>query len=180
MYLRNKTAIITGISNGLGKAFTQTLLAQGVRVIGWGRTRPEYGHEHLEFVSCDVRDPESVEAALAATQALTDRIDILINNAGLGIFAPIDQLTLEQWRDVMETNLTGVFLVTRAVVPITWTRRSSRTGSWAGAEDPARETGSWGRSRIRSPRLARRRCMGQRLACRYPYTIAIESQFRSG
>jgi len=72
------------------------------------------------FVSvfCDVRDEKSVESAVNEVVKRSGRIDVLINNAGLGKYGPVDKLSIEDWDVQIETNLRGVFLCTRAVVPI--------------------------------------------------------------
>jgi NAD(P)-dependent dehydrogenase (short-subunit alcohol dehydrogenase family) len=70
-------------------------------------------------VPCDVRDGDSVEQALSAVEERFGRLDILINNAGIGhAYAEIEKLSIDAWQDVIATNLTGVFLVTRAALPL--------------------------------------------------------------
>jgi NADP-dependent 3-hydroxy acid dehydrogenase YdfG len=68
-------------------------------------------------VQADVREADQVASAIANVLDTEGRIDVLVNNAGLGQFAPIDELELDQWNVQIDTNLTGVFLCTRAVVP---------------------------------------------------------------
>lgn len=116
MYIKGKTAVITGISSGIGKALTLQLLQGGANVVGWGRNAPDYQHENLTFISCDVSDEQAVQAAADATLAQAGRIDFLINNAGFGYFAPIEAFDIGQWRKMLDVNLTGMFLVTRSLV----------------------------------------------------------------
>ncbi|MEM7036334.1 MAG: SDR family oxidoreductase [Bacteroidota bacterium] len=116
-YLRHKTVVITGISKGIGKALTLQLLDAGATVVGWGRTAPDYAHEDLHFFTCDVSDEHSVAEALKATQAVTPDVDFLVNNAGFGYFSPIESFDISKFRRMLDVNLTGTFLVTRAVVP---------------------------------------------------------------
>lgn len=120
MNLRNKIAVVTGASSGLGSEFARHLVSHGSRVYGLARRlnrlkslEAEIGSE-FKPVECDVTDEASVRDAFSGM----DRIDILINNAGLGRFAPIDVQSKEDWTIQMDTNLTGVYLCTRAAVPL--------------------------------------------------------------
>ncbi|MCY3595199.1 MAG: SDR family NAD(P)-dependent oxidoreductase [Rhodothermaceae bacterium] len=120
MNLRNKIAVVTGASSGLGSEFARHLGSQGSRVYGLARRlnrlkslEAEIGSE-FRPVECDVTDEASVRDAFSGL----DRVDILINNAGLGRFAPIDVQSQEDWTIQMDTNLTGVYLCTRAAVPL--------------------------------------------------------------
>ncbi len=119
MDLRNKIAVVTGASSGLGSEFARHLVSHGSRVYGLARRinrlkslETEIGSE-FNPVECDVTDEASVADAFSGI----DRVDILINNAGLGRFAPIDVQSKEDWSIQIDTNLTGVYLCTRAVVP---------------------------------------------------------------
>lgn len=116
-YLKNKTAVITGISKGIGRALAESLLEAGVTVIGWGRTAPAYAHARLHFVACDITQEAEVAAAVAATQAISPEVDFLVNNAGFGYFSPIDTFDIEKFRQMLDVNVTGAFLVTRALAP---------------------------------------------------------------
>ncbi|MCY3629855.1 MAG: SDR family NAD(P)-dependent oxidoreductase [Bacteroidetes bacterium] len=120
MNLRNKIAVVTGASSGLGSEFAQHLVSHGSRVYGLARRlnrlkslEAEIGSE-FKPVECDVTDEASVRDAFSEM----DRVDILINNAGLGRFAPIDVQSKEDWTIQVDTNLTGVYLCTRAAVPL--------------------------------------------------------------
>lgn len=120
MNLRNKIAVVTGASSGLGSEFARHLVSHGSRVYGLARRlnrlkslEAEIGSE-FKPVECDVTDEASVRDAFSGM----DRIDILINNAGLGRFAPIDVQSKEDWTIQMDTNLTGVYLCTHAAVPL--------------------------------------------------------------
>ncbi len=120
MNLRNKIAVVTGASSGLGREFARHLAGHGSSVYGLARRlnrlkslEAEIGSAFMP-VECDVTDEVSVQDAFSGL----DQVDILINNAGLGRFAPVDAQTKEDWTIQMDTNLTGVYLCTRAVVPI--------------------------------------------------------------
>ncbi|MEM6268185.1 MAG: SDR family NAD(P)-dependent oxidoreductase [Bacteroidota bacterium] len=123
-YLEGKTAVITGISRGIGRALAQELLASSVTVIGWGKTAPDYSHKRLHFVACDITDEAAVAAAERATREISPEIDFLINNAGFGYFQTIEAFEVEQFRRMIEVNLTGAFLVTKALVPHMKARQS--------------------------------------------------------
>ena len=118
-----KTAIVTGAGTGIGKAVATALLHAGYRVALAGRRR-----EPLEqaiaaagsaapqalAVPTDVADPASVAALFAQVQQTFGRLDLLFNNAGVGAPPiPLEDLTYEQWKNVVDINLTGVFLCTQ-------------------------------------------------------------------
>lgn len=121
---QGKVALVTGAARGIGKAVAQALLAAGYRVVFAGRTaeplealaaqaRAE-GHTALA-VQCDVSDPDSVERLFAQVREHFGRLDVLFNNAGINAPAvSIDELSVAQWKAVLDTNLTGVFLCSRA------------------------------------------------------------------
>jgi NAD(P)-dependent dehydrogenase (short-subunit alcohol dehydrogenase family) len=77
-------------------------------------------------VTCDVRDPASVEAAVRATVARFGGVDVLVNNAGVGVGAPVADMSSEEWDRILGTNLTGVFNCCRAVIP----HMRTRGGGW--------------------------------------------------
>lgn len=119
----SKVALVTGAGSGVGKAVTLAFLRAGYRVVLAGRradalaqTIAEAGEdgERALAVPTDVRDPEAITALFAQTEAVFGRLDVLFNNAGIVRNGPLDELTLEQWRDVVETNLTAPFLCTQA------------------------------------------------------------------
>jgi len=122
--LRGRTAVVTGGASGIGYAVAQRLIASGARISIWDSTRSAtlahaahvLGDVHAHPV--DVRDYASVEAAHAATRRELERIDILVNSAGItGPNAPAWDYPLDAWRDVVDVNLTGTFHCCRAIVP---------------------------------------------------------------
>lgn len=119
MDLTGKIAIVTGVSSGIGRATAEAFLARGAAVAGWGRTAPAgLTHERFQFFACDVRDEHAVAEAFTNTQReLGLEIHVLVNNAGLGIFGPIDGFKSEDWHAMFDTNVNGLFYCTRAVLP---------------------------------------------------------------
>ncbi len=123
MDLKDKVALVTGSSSGLGLVFAQTLVERGMHVYGLARRlepmqrlREKVG-DRFHPVSCDVRDEMQVKKAVDQAIQEQSRIDVLINNAGLGRFAPAAELSTEDWDVQLETNVRGTFLCSRAVIP---------------------------------------------------------------
>lgn len=112
-----KVALVTGAGSGIGRAVARALAADGWTLALMGRreaplreTLPDALH-----LPADVADEAQVEAAFAALRARFGRLDLLFNNAGIGAPpVPVDELTVAQWRAVVDTNLTGSFLCARA------------------------------------------------------------------
>ncbi|GAB3225357.1 SDR family NAD(P)-dependent oxidoreductase [Hymenobacter seoulensis] len=119
MDLSGKVAIITGVSKGIGRATAEALLARGAVVAGWGRTAPEgLQHERFQFFECDIRNEVAVQEAFTNTQReLGPEIHVLVNNAGIGNFGPIDGFSSEEWHAMFDTNVHGLFYCTKAVLP---------------------------------------------------------------
>jgi NAD(P)-dependent dehydrogenase (short-subunit alcohol dehydrogenase family) len=114
------TAIVTGGGSGLGREIARALLAAGWQVAVAGRREPllletvtggDWQPESTLVVPADVTVPDSVAALFDAIARRWGRLDLLVNNAG--VFGPggaVDELTIEQWRQIVDTNLTGSFL----------------------------------------------------------------------
>ena len=121
-----KLAVITGGGSGIGLAIARAFAASCYSVIITGRNakRLQKTAEELSGtqgqvtgIACDVRDPAAVETLFQEISKRHSTIDVLINNAGVAhALAPVDQLTVETWKEVIDTNLTGMFLVTRAAL----------------------------------------------------------------
>ena len=124
-----KTWLITGAGRGMGVEFARAALATGHNVVATGR-HPETvasavgAHENLLVTSLDVTDPHSAEDAVAAAVERFGRIDVLVNNAGSFLAGFFEELTTEQVRSQIETNLFGPMTVTRAVLPAMRRQRS--------------------------------------------------------
>jgi NAD(P)-dependent dehydrogenase (short-subunit alcohol dehydrogenase family) len=118
-----KVAIVTGAGSGIGKAAALALIREGYAVVLAGRRKDRLEAAALEgkasgartlVVPTDVGDPASVKALFAKTKAAFGRLDLLFNNAGMGAPpVPLEDLTYEQWKSVVDANLTGAFLCTQ-------------------------------------------------------------------
>jgi NAD(P)-dependent dehydrogenase (short-subunit alcohol dehydrogenase family) len=116
-----KVALVTGAGSGVGRATSIALARDGFSIVLSGRRREmldevadqlasESSGDHL-VVQADVADPGSIDALFGVIEQHYGRLDLLFNNAGTGAPAvPIDELSLEQWQSVVDTNLTGAFL----------------------------------------------------------------------
>lgn len=123
MKLDTKVAYITGGTKGIGFGIAKALVQAGVKVAISGRkledvlqAKANLGSENVLAIAADVRNFEDEEKAVAQIVAKFGKLDIVIANAGLGKFAPIDQLSLEDWNAMIDTNLTGVFHTLKASV----------------------------------------------------------------
>ena len=123
MTTSSKIALVTGAGSGIGKAVSLALLNEGYAVVLAGRREDALRQVVAESgasagralaVAADVRDPESVRALFAKTEEAFGRLDVLFNNAGISAPGmPLEDLTVDQWRAVVDTNLTGAFLCTQ-------------------------------------------------------------------
>lgn len=117
-----RSAFITGGSKGIGLAVAQALVREGYGVTITARHAGEVEEaarglgEAALGIPCDVRDFEAVQEAVRKHTERFGGLDVLFANAGLGHFAPVQDLSVEQWRDVIDTNLTGVFYSVKACV----------------------------------------------------------------
>jgi len=117
MHLDGKVAVVTGVSKGIGLAVAEMLLSKGVVVAGWSRTAPPFKHEHFHFYATDVADIESVNSSYNLTVKALGEVNILINNAGLGYMGLIDQMPVEEWTEMFNVNVNGVFFCSQMVIP---------------------------------------------------------------
>jgi NAD(P)-dependent dehydrogenase (short-subunit alcohol dehydrogenase family) len=118
-------AVVTGAGTGIGRACAIALAGAGFTVVLAGRRREPLERAAAEAgngsiaVAADVSDPASVSALFAEVEARFGRLDLLFNNAGVGAPpVPLEELELERWRAVLETNVTGVFLCTQQALRI--------------------------------------------------------------
>jgi 3-oxoacyl-[acyl-carrier protein] reductase len=124
---QNKVAVVTGGTKGIGKAITEALLAEGARVVVCSRHQGEVKsyversgqrfEGKIAGTVCDVGHYEQVQKLADFVIEKFGGVDILINNAGIGIFASVAEISPEQWRQVLDTNLTGVYHCCHAMIP---------------------------------------------------------------
>jgi len=125
--LEGKVALVTGGSRGIGFAIAHALLADGAHVAITGRSREHLsearpalegaGPGGLETLCADIRQYPEVEAVVTAAVSRFGGLDIVINNAGMGIFANVADMTPGAWAEVIETNLSGVYNACHAALP---------------------------------------------------------------
>lgn len=123
MELKNKNVLITGGSSGIGKKTAEMLVEKGAKVLITGRSldkietvKQRLGVQGLSF---DISDVENIAAkAEECVKLLGGRVDVLINNAGIGDFGPLDEINMTSFLRVFNTNVFGLALLTRELVPI--------------------------------------------------------------
>lgn len=132
--LSGRVALVTGASRGFGLEIAKLFAEAGAMVVINGRhaetlqaaadvVRP---HGLVETAAFDVGDAPAAEAAIAAIARTHGRLDILINNAGINIRKPLDAFTVDDWRQVLEVDLTAAFVLSRAAAPGMVQRRFGR------------------------------------------------------
>ena len=128
MNLSGKVAVVTGATKGIGRGIAEALAREGVRLCISARNASEV-EETVEALNrldggkaigcvCDVRDHAQVKSLFEAATTVVGGVDILINNAGIGIFAPIEEMAPEDFRAILETNLFGVFYCCHEAIPL--------------------------------------------------------------
>jgi 3-oxoacyl-[acyl-carrier protein] reductase len=123
----NKIAYITGGSKGIGLGIAKAMLAEGMKVAITGRNREtlnavveelnKVGNGEILAIESDVRNFESEKNAIEQVLEKWGKLDVVIANAGVGKFASIEEMSLEDWNSVIDVNLTGVFHTVKASIP---------------------------------------------------------------
>src|SRR5712671_2214476 len=121
-----KVALVTGAARGIGLATAKRFLAEGWRValldieaeLLHGAVASLADPDNTLALHCDVSDANAVAAAMAAESRRFGRLDALVNNAGVAVFAPLLETSDEDWNRVLAVNLTGPFLCTKAAAPL--------------------------------------------------------------
>lgn len=122
--LKGKVVYITGASKGIGLGVAQMLLSAGMKVAISGRNKESLeqaalllkGGDSLLLIGSDVRNYKDEQEAIHSIVKQWGQLDVVVANAGIGVFAPIDELAVEDWHSVIETNLNGVFHTLRASI----------------------------------------------------------------
>ena len=128
MELTGKTAVVTGGTKGIGRAIAESLIREGANVVITARHSADLENAVAELnaidrgravgFSCDVRDHSEVRSLIENVIKSFKRIDVLVNNAGIGIFGSVEETSPEDFRAVLETNLLGVYYCCHEVIPL--------------------------------------------------------------
>lgn len=133
MSLKDKVAVITGASRGIGRAIAQNLARSGVYVILTARNEGELKDVVRSIISeggkassfpLDITDEAAIRQFLVSLSMISGQVDILINNAGLGSFQPVTETDSQFWDEVMEVNVKGTFLMCKHLVPLMQSQKS--------------------------------------------------------
>ncbi len=121
----SKVVLITGGSSGIGKAVGEFLLEKGFTVYGTSRNPDRVANSLFPLLTLDVRNADSIQKAIAEIIEKSGRVDVVINNAGVGITGPIEETPIEEIKNNFETNLFGPIEIMKAVLPA---MRSQKSG----------------------------------------------------
>lgn len=148
--LTGKVAIVTGSTKGIGRAIAERMVNEGANVVITARTSSDVERvaeqlgDNAVGIPCDVADPAACQELVEETVERFDRLDVLVNNAGVGIFKPITEMSVEEWRRQVDINLGGVFYCSKAAIPHLSSSGDGyivNIGSLAGRNTFARGTG---------------------------------------
>ena len=130
------TAIITGGGSGIGLAVAKGLKERGATVFGFDINQGEMA-PFATFIKCDIADAQSVESAFAEFKKASNKLDILINNAGIGSLTTVEKESDENWHKVLNVNVVGTARVSRSAIPLLRASKSAaivNTASIAGTD----------------------------------------------
>jgi 3-oxoacyl-[acyl-carrier protein] reductase len=121
--LDGKVAIVTGAARGIGRGIAEALAREGLTVALTARRLEDAERAAKEVgggargYACDVRKYGDVQTLFAAVERDLGGVDVLVNNAGIGLFAPVEAMSVDEWHAVIETNVNGVFYCTKQAIP---------------------------------------------------------------
>ncbi len=174
--LSGKSALVTGGSRGIGRAIVERLATQGADVAFSYRGNEAAANEAKALceglgrrslaIQGDVRDPEAAEAVVAGALAEFGRIDILVNNAGITRDDLIMRMSLDAWREVLETNLFGAFYTIKAVTRPMLRQRSGRIVNITSVSGQAGQTGQANYSSAKAGLIGLTKATARELASR--------------
>ena len=116
--LQGRTAVVTGVSMGIGRATAELLLESGARVIGLARVADRWNHPELLGIPCDLSDAEAIEAAFREISLRTEGLDYVVNVAGADPKYAIDTITLGEWDRLIDLNLRAYYFVIKGALPL--------------------------------------------------------------
>jgi len=123
-FLDGKVAVVTGGNRGIGRGIVEALSREGARVALTARSADVAATAARAVgggalgIACDVRSYDAVRALFREVERVAGGVDVLVNNAGIGIFAPVADLAPDDWRAVIETNLNGVYYCCHEAIPL--------------------------------------------------------------
>jgi len=124
---KSKVVVVTGVSSGIGRAAAMKFAEQGCRVFGTVRnTAKAHAIPNVTLVEMDIRDEMSVESGIQTIIAQAQRIDVLVNSAGVTLLGAAEETSVEEAQKLFDTNLFGVLRVIKAVLPHMRGQRSGR------------------------------------------------------
>jgi NAD(P)-dependent dehydrogenase (short-subunit alcohol dehydrogenase family) len=116
--LQGKSAVVTGVSMGIGRATAELPLENGARVVGLSRVADRWTHPELLGLSCDLSDAEAIEAAFREVALRMEQLDYVVNVAGADPKYPIDAITLGEWDRLVDLNLRAYYFVIKGALPL--------------------------------------------------------------
>jgi len=115
---KDKIVVVTGGSQNIGGAIAQSFAAEGASVISADLHPPAEDHDHIGFFKTNVADEGHVTALMEHIERVHGRLDVLVNNAGICIEVPLQNMSAGQWDKVMDVNVKGVFLMSKHAFPL--------------------------------------------------------------